>query len=54
VKDPNAPTKPLGAFFTFLGENRAGISKDFPHLKGKQVGTKGGEMWKELVRLSVP
>jgi len=47
-KDPNAPKRPLSAYFTWLGENRAQVKADNPTMPHKEVTSKLGEMWNAL------
>jgi len=47
-KDPNAPKRPLSAYFTWLGENRAQVKQDNPSMPHKEVTAKLGEMWNAL------
>jgi len=47
-KDPNAPKRPLSAYFTWLGENRVQVKADNPGMKHKDVTSKLGTMWNAL------
>ena len=48
-KDPNAPKKPIGSFFMFVGEMREKIKADYPEIqKHTEVSKKAGELWKAL------
>eukprot|EP00472_Partenskyella_glossopodia_P002962 CAMPEP_0197524916 /NCGR_PEP_ID=MMETSP1318-20131121/10343_1 /TAXON_ID=552666 /ORGANISM="Partenskyella glossopodia, Strain RCC365" /LENGTH=171 /DNA_ID=CAMNT_0043078015 /DNA_START=32 /DNA_END=547 /DNA_ORIENTATION=+ len=47
-KDPNAPKRPLGAYFLFLDDNRAKMKKDNPEIKGQAFSKLMGEKWKAL------
>lgn len=47
-KDPNAPKKPMGSYFIFIGEMREEVKKDFPDLKPTEMSTKLSELWKNL------
>jgi len=47
-KDPNAPKRPLSAYFTWLGENRAKVKQENPSMPHKEVTSKLGEMWNAL------
>lgn len=47
-KDPNAPKRPLSAYFAWLGENRAKVKAENPEMKHKDVTSKLGEMWGSL------
>jgi len=43
-----AVSKPMTAYFLWLGENREKITKMLGNAKGSEVSKKGGEMWKAL------
>ncbi|KNC99879.1 uncharacterized protein SPPG_05251 [Spizellomyces punctatus DAOM BR117] len=47
-KDPNAPKKPLSAFFFFSQENRARIKEENPDATFGQIGKLLGQEWKEI------
>jgi len=47
-KDPNAPKRPLSAYFTWLGENRAKVKQENPSMPHKEVTSKLGQMWNAL------
>lgn len=47
-KDPNAPKRPLSAYFTWLGENRAQVKLDNSTMPHKEVTSKLGQMWNAL------
>jgi len=47
-KDPNAPKRPLSAYFTWLGENRAQVKQDNPSMPHKEITSKLGQMWNAL------
>jgi len=47
-KDPNAPKRPLSAYFAWLQENRARVKAENPDMKHKDVTAKLGEMWGAL------
>jgi len=47
-KDPNAPKRPLSAYFAWLGENRVKVKADNPGISHKEVTAKLGEMWNAL------
>jgi len=47
-KDPNAPKRPLSAYFAWLQENRARVKAENPDMKHKDVTAKLGEMWGNL------
>jgi len=42
------PTRPVSAYWRWLGENREKIAKMLGSGKGSEVAKKGGEMWKAL------
>ncbi|XP_063166242.1 high mobility group protein B2 [Candoia aspera] len=46
-KDPNAPKRPLSAFFLFCSEHRPKIKSDNPGLSIGETAKKLGEMWSE-------
>lgn len=46
-KDPNAPKRPLSAFFIFSGEQRSKIKAEFPDLSIGDVAKKLGKKWAE-------
>lgn len=46
-KDPNAPKKPLSAYFLYCSEMREELKSDFPELKFGEIAKKLGEMWKD-------
>ena len=45
-KDPNAPKKPMTAYFLFLNENRAKIQADIPSIKFTEITKEGSVRWK--------
>jgi len=47
-KDPNAPKRPLSAYFAWLGENRVKVKAENPSISHKEVTAKLGEMWNSL------
>jgi len=47
-KDPNAPKRPLSAYFIWMGENRESVKSSNPDLDNKQLLSKLGELWGEL------
>ena len=47
-KDPNAPKRPLGAYFLFLDENRAKMKEENPAVKGHAFSRLMGQTWKAL------
>lgn len=48
AKDPNAPKKPMTAFFLFMGENRQRVKEEDPDLSHTQVAKQLGEEWQNL------
>ncbi|XP_036031131.1 high mobility group protein B2-like [Onychomys torridus] len=46
-KDPNAPKRPLFAFFLFCSEHRPKIKSEHPGLTFRDTAKKLGEMWSE-------
>lgn len=47
-KDPNAPKKPLGAFFIFAGKMRSSIKAENPDFSVTDIGRELGVRWKGL------
>jgi len=47
-KDPKAPKKPGSGYMDYCAEQRKVLAKSEPTLKGKDVMSKLGEMWKAL------
>jgi len=47
VKDPNAPKRPLTAFFLFCNDKRPGIKSDNPDFKVGDVAKELGRLWSE-------
>jgi len=47
-KDPNAPKRPITAYFFFAGDVRPDIRKDKPDLPITEVATLIGQKWREL------
>jgi len=47
-KDPNAPKRPLSAYFKWLGENRTRVKAENPNVPHKEVTSKLGSMWNAL------
>lgn len=45
-KDPNAPKRPLSAFFCFSGEERGKVKAKFPDYTVGQIAKELGERWK--------
>ena len=52
-KDPNAPKRPMSAYFLWLNENREQIKSDNPGASVADIAKKGGELWRELKDKSV-
>lgn len=46
-KDPNAPKRPLTAYFLFANDKRAGVKAENPTFKVTDVAKAIGELWKE-------
>ena len=47
-KDPAAPKRPKTSYIIFCGAKRDEIKKKNPDMKGKEILSKLGEMWKAL------
>lgn len=47
-KDPNAPKRPMSAYFLWLNENRDQIKKDNPDFAITEISKKAGELWRGL------
>eukprot|EP01116_Phalansterium_solitarium_P014323 TRINITY_DN31911_c0_g1_i1.p1 TRINITY_DN31911_c0_g1~~TRINITY_DN31911_c0_g1_i1.p1 ORF type:complete len:140 (+),score=63.08 TRINITY_DN31911_c0_g1_i1:69-488(+) len=47
-KDPNAPKRPLSAYFLFMGDNRAAVKKANPDASTGELGKLLGEAWKAV------
>ena len=47
-KDPAAPKRPKSSYIIFCGAKRDEIKKKNPDMKGKEILSKLGEMWKAL------
>ena len=47
-KDPNAPKRPLTAYFFFINENRAKVKEANPDLKLTQISTELGKRWQGM------
>lgn len=45
-KDPNAPKRPMSAYFLWLKENRASIAKE--GMSVTDISKKAGELWKQI------
>lgn len=48
VKDPNAPKKPLTAYFAWMNENRARIKEENPDAGLGEISKIAGREWKEV------
>ncbi|OMH84302.1 High mobility group-T protein [Zancudomyces culisetae] len=48
VKDPNAPKKPLSAYFLYCSEHRKAVIASEPNISSQDISRKLGEMWKAL------
>eukprot|EP00730_Choanoeca_flexa_P018873 TRINITY_DN9201_c0_g1_i2.p1 TRINITY_DN9201_c0_g1~~TRINITY_DN9201_c0_g1_i2.p1 ORF type:complete len:211 (+),score=81.21 TRINITY_DN9201_c0_g1_i2:47-679(+) len=48
VKDPNAPKRPMSAFFVFSGERREKVKEENPDFAAKDVARRLGEEWAAL------
>ena len=48
MKDPNAPKRPLSAFFVFSADRRAAIKEEQPELAVKDIARALGAEWSEL------
>lgn len=44
-KDPNAPKRPMSAYFLWLNEHRAQIKEENPGIGITDISKKAGEMW---------
>ena len=42
IKDPNAPKRPMSAYFLFMGEKRAEVKKNNPDFKVGDIAKVGG------------
>jgi len=47
-KDPNAPKRPLSAYFIFMGEKRAEVKAANPDYKIGDIAKEMGKMWQAL------
>lgn len=47
-KDPNAPKRPLSAYFIFMGKKRTEVKEQNADLSTAQVAKKLGAMWKTM------
>jgi len=45
-KDPNAPKRPMSAYFHFLAEHREQIKLEQPEAGVAEIAKRGGEMWR--------
>jgi len=48
AKDPNAPKRPMGAYFLFSGDMRAKVKADNPDMKVTEIAKHIGELWKNI------
>lgn len=48
VKDPNAPKRPISAYFAFAADKREQIKKENPGFKVTDISKRTGELWKDL------
>lgn len=47
-KDPNAPKKPLTAYFHFIADERPKVKASYPNLTIGEIGKEMGERWRSL------
>lgn len=47
-QDPNAPKKPMGAYFLFQNEMRSKVKDENPDMKVTDVSKHIGELWKGM------
>lgn len=47
-KDPNAPKRPLTAYFLFMGDERAKVKASNPDFTIAEISKELGERWKTL------
>merc|ERR1712112_711451 len=47
-KDPNAPKRPLSAYFIFMGEKRAEVKAANPDWKIGDIAKEMGKMWQAM------
>jgi hypothetical protein len=47
-KDPDAPKRPLTAFFYYFTQHRDRIRKEHPEVSNNELGSIAGKEWKEL------
>lgn len=47
LQDPNAPKRPLSAYFLFANDMRPKIKADNPDFKITEVAAALGELWKK-------
>merc|ERR1712024_303195 len=47
-KDPNAPKRPMSAYFLFMNENRPTVRRDNPDASIGEVAKILGKMWGEI------
>lgn len=48
VKDPNAPKRPMSAYFLFVKEMRGGIAQENPALKNTEILSELGRKWRNM------
>ena len=48
TKDPNAPKRPLSAYFIFAGDTRKGVVAEHPSWKIGEVAKELGRQWRTL------
>merc|ERR1712150_460763 len=48
VRDPNAPKRPMGAFFLWFQKNRAKFKKENPSNRLADVGKIAGAKWRKM------
>jgi hypothetical protein len=47
-KDPNAPKRPMSAYFLFMNAERAGVRKENPEASIGEIAKIMGKMWGEI------
>lgn len=48
IKDPNAPKKPLSAYFLFTNDERAKIKAEFPEMSITEIAKETGRRWAQV------
>lgn len=48
LKDPNEPKRPIGSFIMFCMDKREEVKAGNPEMKGTEITTELGRLWKEL------